>query len=76
MKTPEDMAEEYVDSEGSGNETYEHGMRQGFLAGYTAGFERAVQLQASLAEYIQEQNPFNTVVQGEPLLKKFLDGGK
>lgn len=73
MKTPEQMAEEYADSEGSGNETYEHGIRQGFLAGYTAGFERAVQLQASLAEYIQQQNPFDSVVNGEPLLKKFLE---
>lgn len=33
------MAEEYADSEGSGNETYEHGLRQGFLAGYQAAKE-------------------------------------
>jgi len=66
-KTPEEMAEEYADNEGSGNETYEHGMRQGFLAGYTAGFERAVQLQASLAEYIQQQNPFHVGSNGKPM---------
>lgn len=66
-KTPEQMAEEYADNEGSGNETYEHGMRQGFLAGYTTGLERAVRLQASLAEYIQKQNPFDANNHGESI---------
>jgi len=66
-KTPEEMAEQYADSEGSGNETYEHGLRQGFLAGYTAGFERAVQLQASLAEYIQKYDPFYSANHGKPM---------
>lgn len=36
MKTPEEMAEEYVNTNGSGNETYEHGLREGYIAGYQA----------------------------------------
>ena len=72
-KTPEEIAEEWVSKNTTGSETYEHGLRNGFLAGYTAGFERAVQLQASLAEYIQQQNHLDSVVNGEPLLKKFLE---
>ena len=67
-KTPEQMAEEYERFNWCVN-----GLKSAFLAGYTAGFERAVQLQASLAEYIQQQNHLDSVVNGEPLLKKFLE---
>ena len=67
-KTPEQMAEEYCED----HDECEFA-RDSFLAGYTAGFERAVQLQASLAEYIQQQNHLDSVVNGEPLLKKFLE---
>ena len=37
MKTPEQMAEEWVSKNTTGSETYEHGLRNGFLAGYEAG---------------------------------------
>ena len=35
-KTPEQMAEECVRDNGSGDDTHEHGLREGFLAGYQA----------------------------------------
>ena len=71
-KTPEQMVEEYC-NQFSWNDPREEDAHDAFLAGYTAGFERAVQLQASLAEYIQQQNHLDSVVNGEPLLKKFLE---
>jgi hypothetical protein len=36
MKTPEELAEEWVSKNTTGSETYEHGLRNGFLAGYKA----------------------------------------
>lgn len=36
LKTPEQMAEEWVSKNTTGSETYEHGLRNGFLAGYQA----------------------------------------
>ena len=75
MKTAEELADEHVEKlwEDAGAEFERMTCEQDFLAGYTAGFERAVQLQASLAEYIQQQNHLDSVVNGEPLLKKFLE---
>ena len=35
-KTPEQIAEEYVSKYTTGSETYEHGLRNGFCAGYKA----------------------------------------
>lgn len=80
MKTPEEMAKEYAEivwdeselaPEDRGIERHvaigRHSTKIGFLAGYTAGFERAVQLQASLAEYIQKQNPFDANNHGESI---------
>lgn len=63
MKAPEEMAEEYAELMSFDV----RGHQRGFLAGYTAGFERAVQLQASLAEYIQKQNPFDANNHGESI---------
>lgn len=39
MKTPEELAEEWVSKNTTGSETYEHGLRNGFLAGYQAAKE-------------------------------------
>ena len=39
-KSAKELAQEYANLEGSGNETYEHGLRQGFLAGYKAAMDR------------------------------------
>ena len=66
-KTPEELAEECVRDNTSGNETYEHGLRTGFYEGYKAGFQRAVLLQPLLAEYIQQQNPFDSNNHGESI---------
>ena len=39
MKTPEEMAEVWVSKYTTGSETYEHGLRNGILAGYQAATE-------------------------------------
>jgi hypothetical protein len=36
MKTPEELAEEWASKNTTGSKTYEHGLRNGFLAGYQA----------------------------------------
>jgi hypothetical protein len=39
MKTPEELAEEFVNQEDTGSDTFAHGLRNGFLAGYRAASE-------------------------------------
>jgi hypothetical protein len=34
MKTPEELAEEFVNQEDTGSDTFAHGLRNGFLAGF------------------------------------------
>ena len=57
-KTPEQMAEEWVSKNTTGSETYEHGLRNGFLAGYQAAkdhyFQMIQDLQQTVFELKQE----------------------
>jgi hypothetical protein len=47
-KTPEELAEECVNNETSGSETYEHGLRTGFLCGYAARDAEVEQLKQEI----------------------------
>jgi hypothetical protein len=49
-KTPEELAEEWVSKNTTGSETYEHGLRNGFLAGYHLRDEEIAMLKAELRE--------------------------
>lgn len=40
-KTPEELAEGFVNQEDTGSDTFAHGLRNGFLAGYQAAQEHA-----------------------------------
>jgi flagellar biosynthesis/type III secretory pathway protein FliH len=55
-KTPEEMTEEWVSKNTTGSETYEHGLRNGFLAGYhvgySEGFEFCMKMHQAVAEHI------------------------
>ena len=48
MKTPEELAEEFVNQEDTGSDTFAHGLRNGFLAGYQAGKEAMLDAQSRM----------------------------
>jgi len=47
-KTPEELAEEFVSKNTTGSETYEHGLRNGYLAGYQARDKEIEQLEIQI----------------------------
>jgi hypothetical protein len=57
-KTPEELAEECVNNETTGSETYEHGLRIGFLAGYHARDEEIEFLKREIKELERDLKTF------------------
>lgn len=57
-KTLEQMAEEYANTNGSGNETHEEGLREGFIAGYQAAkdqYKEAIDTYNDVAKQMMEE---------------------
>lgn len=54
MKTPEELAEEFVSKNTTGSETYEHGLRNGYLAGYQAAAPQWISVKESLPLFISQ----------------------
>jgi len=77
MKTPEELAEEYVHAWwGPREDNMTLATRQAFLAGYktghTAGFESAMKIHDCVAEYIAKKEGIHTeIITHEPLLKDY-----
>jgi hypothetical protein len=68
MKTPELLAEEFVNQEDTGSDTFAHGLRNGFLAGFKAGSQRTdAELLKAFAD-IKEKDSFG------PKLAAFING--
>lgn len=53
-KTPEELAEEFVNQEDTGSDTFAHGLRNGFLAGYQAAAPQWISVKDRLPEDISE----------------------
>jgi hypothetical protein len=58
QKTPEELAEECVNTETTGSETYEHGLRTGFLAGYHTRDEEIEFLKREIKELERDLKTF------------------
>lgn len=50
-KTPEELAEEFVNQEDTGSDTFAHGLRIGFLAGYQAAAPQWISVKDRLPEF-------------------------
>ena len=78
MKTPEEMAEEYLDQDkvacAAINRDAEDLVKDAFLAGYNAGyaagFEGAMKMQEAVIEHLEKQMVEEMYVRMEPLLKE------
>jgi hypothetical protein len=51
-KTPEQMAEAFANTNGSGNETHEHGLREGYIAGYQAAKDQLADADKVIPQWI------------------------
>jgi len=49
-KIVENLADDYVSKNTTGNETYEHGLRNGFLAGYEMAMKQILDKESKTAE--------------------------
>ncbi len=58
-KLPEELAEGFVNQEDTGSDTFAHGLRNGFLAGYQAA-KQWISVKEQLPEYDVEVLTFET----------------
>lgn len=74
MKTPEQMAEEYLDQDKVACDAINHAaedlVRAAFLAGYDAGYENCLKTIGDLTEHLEKQLIEEMYVNIEPLLKE------
>jgi hypothetical protein len=62
-KTPEELAEEFVNQEDTGSDTFAHGLRNGFLTGFQAAAPQWISVKDRLPE--QDDEAMSVLISGE-----------